>query len=73
MRASADMSLSSSPCDFGATAIDSRGSGNMIGGRTICAFESHNVSPVCVCASFATPPMSPQTISGAFTWSLPTM
>ena len=46
---------------------------NGTGANTMGAFGSHSVSPVWVSASFATPPMSPQAISGAFTWSLPTM
>ena len=64
-------SLSSSPFVFGSTAYASSGSGSSIGGSCTGSSFVDNVSPVWVCWSFATAPMSPAATSETFSCSLP--
>ena len=70
-RESAVDSLSSSPLVFGVIANASSGSGIWLGGSVTGSSLDENVSPVVVCASFATAAMSPAGTSESVSWSLP--
>ncbi len=64
-------SLSSSPLVFGVIANASSGSGISIGDRVTASSLVENVSPVVVCASFATAAISPAGTSESVSCSLP--
>ena len=62
--------FSSSPRDLGVTATEKTGGGSSSAGKGLTPL-SPKVSPVRVCWSLATPPMSPAQTSGVLTCSLP--